>query len=56
MEGKICPKCKTFKEKTDFYKSSSRLDRMSQYCKVCENEYKQKRYAERKELELYGII
>jgi len=55
-QSKQCPRCKESKEYSDFYKSSYRNDRLSVYCKKCENVGKKKRSDEKKELKLYGII
>ncbi len=35
---KICPKCKTSKEDTEFNKNKSKRDGLSSHCKVCINE------------------
>ena len=56
MEGKTCPKCHQFKEKTMFSKSTARTDKMAVYCKMCENEQRKKKYEERKQDSMFGII
>ena len=56
MGTKLCPKCKEVKEKTDFHKSSSRLDKLALYCKQCDKVAKDKRNAEKKANAMYGII
>lgn len=56
MEGKICPKCKTYKEKKLFSKSTARADRMAVYCKMCENEQRKKKAEERKHDAMFDII
>lgn len=37
METKYCPKCKTNKPSTDYYKAISRYDGLRAYCKDCSN-------------------
>jgi len=56
MEGKICPKCQKFKEKTMFSKSTSRSDKMAVYCKMCENAQRKKKNDEKKLDSMFGII
>lgn len=56
MQNKKCPRCKTVKEKSEFYKSKTRLDRMAVYCKDCENEYKKKKDDDKRYASLYGIV
>ena len=56
MEGKICPKCKAYKEKNMFSKSTARTDRMAVYCKMCENAQRKAKAEERKLDAMYGII
>ena len=56
MEGKICPKCQTYKEKKLFSKSTGRTDRMAVYCKECENLQRKKKNEERKQDAMFGII
>ena len=56
MEGKICPKCQTYKEKKLFSKSTARTDRMAVYCKMCENAQRKAKAEERKLDAMYGII
>lgn len=56
MEGKVCPRCQRLKVRKDFSRSTARTDRMAVYCKECENTYRKKKLAERKQDELYGII
>jgi hypothetical protein len=56
MDGKTCPKCNKFKEKTMFSKSTARKDRMAVYCKLCENAERKKRSDEKKRDSMFGII
>ena len=56
MEGKTCPKCQQFKEKTMFSKSTARADKMAVYCKLCENAQRKKRNEEKKLDAMFGII
>lgn len=56
MEGKICPKCKIYKEKKMFSKSTARADKMAVYCKLCENAERKKKNEERKQDSMFGII
>lgn len=56
MEGKVCPKCKAYKEKKLYNKSTARNDRMAVYCKTCENAQRKKKSDERKLDAMYGII
>lgn len=55
MEKK-CPRCKIVKDFSQYSRSSVRLDKKSVYCKACEKTYKDKKNAEKKFNELYGII
>ena len=55
MEKK-CPRCKIVKDKSMYFKSMANLDRMSTFCKACEKSYKDKKKAEKKFNEQYGII
>lgn len=54
--SKKCPKCKKVKDRNLFHRSTARLDRMSVYCKECENEYKKRRERDKKEYDIYGIV
>lgn len=54
--SKQCPKCKTVKSRELFNRSTARLDRMSVYCKECENSYKRQREKAKKEYDIYGIV
>lgn len=56
MEGKICPRCKTYKEKKMYSRSTARTDRMAVYCKLCENAQRKKRNDEKKQDAMFGII
>ena len=56
MEGKICSKCQTYKEKKMFSKSNSRKDKMAVYCKLCENSQRKKKNDEKKQDAMFGII
>lgn len=56
LQNKQCPKCKTIKDRDEFNKSLSRLDRMAVYCKECERQYKRDREKTKKEYDIYGII
>jgi len=56
MEGKVCPRCKRLKEKKEYSRSTARTDKMAVYCKECENTYRKKKDAERKQDAMYGII
>jgi hypothetical protein len=46
---KICSRCKTKKDLTQFYKEKSRKDGYGMYCKECEKEYKKQYYLNNKE-------
>jgi Recombination endonuclease VII len=39
---KFCPKCKTEKLESEFYKASSRKDGLEGICKICHNTYARK--------------
>lgn len=56
MEGKICPKCKAYKEKAKFSKSTARTDRMAVYCKMCENAQRKAKAEERKRDAMFDIM
>ena len=56
MEGKTCPKCQKFKEKTMFSKSTARTDRMAVYCKMCENAQRKAKAEERKRDAMFDIM
>ena len=56
MEGKICPKCKAYKEKKMFSKSTARTDRMAVYCKMCENAQRKAKAEERKRDAMFDIF
>lgn len=56
ISSKQCPRCKNVKDKDLFHRSTVRLDRMSVYCKDCENEYKRQRAKTKKEYDIYGIV
>ena len=56
MEGKICPKCKFYKEKAKFSKSTARTDRMAVYCKMCENAHRKAKAEERKRDAMFDIM
>lgn len=51
---KKCPRCKQEKPKTEFFKSQTRLDRLSTYCKQCEKVYKHRKKDQYSDL--YGLI
>lgn len=54
--SKKCPKCKAVKSRELFNRSTARIDRMSVYCKECENEYKRKRERDKREYDMFGIV
>lgn len=56
ISSKQCPRCKTVKDKDMFHRSTARIDRMSVYCKECENAYKRQREKAKKEYDIYGIV
>jgi hypothetical protein len=56
MDGKTCPKCNKFKEKSMFSKSTARADKMAVYCKLCENAQRKIRNDEKKRDSMFGII
>ena len=56
MEGKVCTKCKEYKERKFFSKSTARTDKMAVYCKVCENAKRKAKSEERKLDAMYGIV
>ena len=39
MDTKICPRCKIEKPKSDYYKDSSKSDKLFYCCKSCDEEY-----------------
>ena len=41
---KVCGRCKKEKLKTDFHKSNTRVDKLSNRCKVCEKIVKSKKH------------
>lgn len=45
---KLCTKCNTLKDYTDFYKHPNRKGGTS-YCKTCKNQYDMERWTKRKE-------
>jgi hypothetical protein len=42
-EIKVCGRCKKEKPKTEFHKSNTRVDKLSNRCKVCEKIVKSKK-------------
>jgi hypothetical protein len=40
---KVCGRCKKEKPKTEFHKSNTRVDKLSNRCKVCEKIVKSKK-------------
>lgn len=56
LSSKMCSRCKTVKDRDQFNRSASRLDKMSVYCKQCESEYKKKREKDKKMYDQFGII
>jgi len=54
--SKMCPRCKTTKDRDMFNKSTVRFDRMSVYCKSCESDYKKKREKDKREYDMFGIV
>jgi len=56
LQSKQCPRCKITKERDEFNKSLTRLDRMAVYCKECEKNYKKERDKLKKEYDIYGIF
>lgn len=56
MKGKICPKCKVYKEKAMFSKSTARADRMAVYCKMCENAKRKERDDQKRMDAMFNII
>jgi len=56
MDSKQCPKCKVVKEKKDFNKSNSRLDKMAVYCKKCENAKRKERDDQKRMDAMFNII
>ena len=53
---KLCSKCKVVKEKKDFNKSNSRLDKMAVYCKKCENAKRKERDDQKRMDAMFNII
>lgn len=45
---KMCSKCKSEKDKGEFYNSNVTKDGLNAWCKDCEKEYRRQRYAQRK--------
>jgi hypothetical protein len=55
MDGKVCSKCRQFKEFKGFYKNKSKSDGLHTYCKDCANKYTKKYHLENKE-HVRGLI